>query len=92
MRGSGAWPARSCWRRTLPGNGDGLLVGGLVLDESDAADVVVVCREADVDGLDEELALQVAELLLRVEVTPDRLAVVEGASACLRPMTMWLKP
>src|SRR5262249_36569402 len=59
-----------------PTDREGLLVGVMV-GQIDAADRLVVGREADLAGTQLQLAGQIVEDVLGVEVAPDRLAVVE---------------
>ena len=53
-------------------------LAGIVFDQTDAADLGEVGREAHVYGLNGELATQLLEDLLRIEVAPDRRLVVIG--------------
>ena len=56
---------------------EGLLVR-VALGQIDAAEALVERREADLARLDRELTGQVVEDLVRIEVAPDRLPVLEG--------------
>ena len=59
------------------GDEDGLLIG-VVFHEVDAVDGFVVGCESDVDGFDEEFAVEFVEDFLCVEVAPDGGAVCVG--------------
>ena len=75
----------------LAGDEDRLFVG-VVFHQVDPANRLVERGEPDAQGTDLQIAGQVVEDLLGVEVAPDGRAVVVGASACLRPMMMSVKP
>src|SRR5437016_13837443 len=51
--------------------------GGTLVYQAHPADFFVVSREPHLDGLDEQLALQLVELALGGQAVPDVLAVLE---------------
>ena len=55
----------------------------VLVDQADAAQLLVEGREADLHRLDQQLALQLVELALRGQAVPDVLAVVVGGVGVL---------